>query len=321
MFFSIIVPVYNMEKYMRECIDSIIGQDCEDYELILVDDGSKDGSGKICDEYAKSADRIRVIHKENGGLASARNVGLDEAKGEWILFIDSDDFIEKGTLSFLKRTVKKNPADLYTFNLYKVNENGEVIGRDIHHIENYVEVIKEADKAKFLYERLLLYKVGWEACVQLFNREKITRNNLRFTDNSKVFAEDLLFSLEYYTCIHKVYYICNFLYFYRQIGSSIMHKLKEDTILPRLMVLLDEFYTFCKKQKKKMVIKDFYKICFSLFDFHIQYKLDSLKDSEIAEVFKQNSDKLNRKMLKKIKDHKAEFKYCMKKRNWLEYDI
>ena len=321
MFFSIIVPVYNMEKYMHECIDSIIGQDCEDYELILVDDGSKDESGKICDEYAKVFDRIRVIHKENGGLASARNAGLDEAKGEWILFIDSDDYIEKGTLSFLKKTVQKNPAELYTFNLNKVNENGEVIGRDIHHIENYIEMIKEADKAEFIYEKLLLYKVGWEACVQLFNRELINRNNLRFADNSRVFAEDLLFSLEYYTCIHKVYYICNFLYCYRQIGSSIMHKLKEETIIPRLMVLIEEFCKFCKKQRKKVLIKEFYRVYFSLFDFHIQYKLDSLKDSEIKEVFKQNSDKLNRKMLKKIKEHKAELKYCIDKRKWLEYDI
>ena len=321
MFFSIIVPVYNMEKYMRECIDSIIGQDCEDYELILVDDGSKDESGKICDEYAKVFDRIRVIHKENGGLASARNAGLEVAKGKWIFFIDSDDFIEKETLAFLKNTVQKNKADLYTFNLCKVNENGEEIDKEIHNIENYTEQIKKTENAKFIYDRMLMYKVGWEAWVQLFNRELINRYNLRFEDTSKVFAEDLLFSLEYCTCIKKVYYICNFIYCYRQIESSIMHKLKEETILQRLIYLGEQFYEFCKKQKKKDIIKEFYKVYFSLFDFHIQYKLDSLKDSEITEVFKQNSDKLNRKMLKKIKEHKAELKYCIDKRKWLEYDI
>jgi len=321
MFFSIIVPVYNMEKYIRKCIDSIIDQDCDDYELILVDDGSKDESGKICDEYAKALDCIRVIHKHNGGLASARNAGLDEAKGEWILFIDSDDYIEKGSLFFLKKTVQNNRADLYTYNLYKVNENGQVTGKDIHHIENYTEQIKEVEKAKFLYNRLLLYKVGWEACVQLFNRELINKNKLRFEDNKIVFAEDLLFSLEYYICVSKVYYICNFLYCYRQIDSSIMHRLKEETVLPRLMVLIERFYKFCKKKKKKTVLKEFYKIYFSLFDFHVQYKLDSLKDSEIAEAFKSAPGKLNKKMIKRIKDRKNELEYCIDRRNWLEYDI
>ena len=321
MFFSIIVPVYNMEKYMRECIDSIIEQDCNDYELILVDDGSTDKSGKICDEYAKTSDWIRVIHKENGGLASARNAGLDEAKGEWILFIDSDDYIERGTLSLLKNTAQKNRADLYSFNVCKVDENGVVADKVIHHVENYVEQINESEKAKHLYNRLLLYKMGWEAWVQMFNRELINRYNIRFEDTSKVFAEDLLFSLEYYTCIKKVYYICSFLYYYRQTGSSIMHKLKEETILPRLMFLGECFFEFCKKQKKKEVLKEFYKVYFSIFDFHIQYKLDNMKDSEITVVLKQNSGKLSKKMLKKIKKKKAEFEYCINKRNWLEYDI
>ena len=91
MFFSIIVPVYNTEKYLRDCIDSIINQDCDDYELIIVDDGSVDGSSDICDLYAKENAKVHVIHKENGGLASARNAGLDVANGEWVLFVDNNN--------------------------------------------------------------------------------------------------------------------------------------------------------------------------------------------------------------------------------------
>ena len=93
---TVIVPVYNAEKTLRQCVDSILVQDFKDFELLLVDDGSKDGSPAICDEYAEKDARVRVFHKENGGVSSARNVGLDNAKGEWITFIDSDDFITEG---------------------------------------------------------------------------------------------------------------------------------------------------------------------------------------------------------------------------------
>ena len=98
MYFSIIVPVYNVEKYLRECIDSILCQTFTDFELILVDDGSKDESGKICDEYAEKDNRIKVIHKENGGQSTARNCGVKESSGKYIVFLDSDDFISEDTI-------------------------------------------------------------------------------------------------------------------------------------------------------------------------------------------------------------------------------
>ena len=91
---SIIVPVYNVEEYLPKCLDTILNQSFRDFEVILVNDGSKDNSGFICEKYAKKDSRIRIIHKENGGLSSARNAGLDIAKGRYIGFIDSDDFIE-----------------------------------------------------------------------------------------------------------------------------------------------------------------------------------------------------------------------------------
>lgn len=93
MFFSVIVPVYNVEKYLAECLDSILAQTFSDYELIVVDDGAKDKSGKICDEYAEKDSRIKVIHKENGGLSDARNVGTKDARGDYMVYIDSDDYI------------------------------------------------------------------------------------------------------------------------------------------------------------------------------------------------------------------------------------
>ena len=93
MYFSVIVPVYNVEKYLSECIDSILCQTFTDFELILVDDGSKDKSGEICDQYAQKDSRIKVIHKENGGLSDARNFGTAASNGKYIVYLDSDDYI------------------------------------------------------------------------------------------------------------------------------------------------------------------------------------------------------------------------------------
>lgn len=94
---SVIVPVYNAEEYLRKCIDSILYQTYSDLELLLINDGSTDSSGAVCDEYARRDERVRVIHKENGGVSSTRNLGLDLAQGEWITFVDADDWIEHET--------------------------------------------------------------------------------------------------------------------------------------------------------------------------------------------------------------------------------
>ena len=98
---SIIVPVYNVEQFLRHCIDSILNQSFADFELLLIDDGSKDASGEICDKYAVKDSRIRVFHKENGGVSSARNLGLENAKGEWVTFVDADDSLKERFLNDL----------------------------------------------------------------------------------------------------------------------------------------------------------------------------------------------------------------------------
>lgn len=108
---SIIVPVYKVEPYLRKCVDSILAQTFTDFEVILVDDGSPDNSGKICDEYASKDSRVRVIHKKNGGLSSARNAGIDVARGKYLGFVDSDDYIEKDMYELLYDNIVKEQAD------------------------------------------------------------------------------------------------------------------------------------------------------------------------------------------------------------------
>ena len=120
---SIIVPIYNIEGYIRECIDSILAQTYSDFELILVDDGSPDNCGRICDEYAEKDVRIKVIHKENGGLTSARNAGLSVAKGDWIMHVDGDDWIEPDMIESLIEAAKATEADLVFSDFIKYGPN------------------------------------------------------------------------------------------------------------------------------------------------------------------------------------------------------
>ncbi len=115
--FSVIVPVYNVEDYLEACIASVIAQNCQDYELILVDDGSTDSSGTMCDRFAEQY-HCRVIHQKNGGLGAARNTGIEAAQGDYLFFLDSDDFISPDTLQGLSEEMDRVPADLYTFGFF-----------------------------------------------------------------------------------------------------------------------------------------------------------------------------------------------------------
>lgn len=115
---SVIIPVYNVEKYLAECMDSVLGQSYEDYEIILVDDGSTDSGGWMCDAYARKDTRIRVIHQDNGGLSAARNTGMRAARGEYIYFLDSDDYIEPRTLEQLTALAEAERADVVFFDGY-----------------------------------------------------------------------------------------------------------------------------------------------------------------------------------------------------------
>ena len=120
---SVIIPIYNVEKFLSFCIDSIVNQTYKNLEIILVDDGSTDNSGKICDEYALKDNRIKVMHKQNGGVSSARNVGLNIAKGKYIGFVDSDDYVENDMFEILHNLIIKNNVDISCCNKFVFKKN------------------------------------------------------------------------------------------------------------------------------------------------------------------------------------------------------
>ena len=165
MFFSVIVPVYNVEKYLHECVDSILRQTFSDFELILVDDGSKDTSGNICDEYAAKDQRVKVIHKENGGQSTARNLGVKLAKGEYAVFLDSDDmFADNHFLEDLKNKSEKNP-DIIVFRYCKYYEDGRTneCGISLSDIDNSCK----ADLLRELVRRDAFFCSCWSKCTKM----------------------------------------------------------------------------------------------------------------------------------------------------------
>lgn len=165
---SVIVPVYNVEKYVGECVESLMSQSYKNLELILVDDGSTDSSGQLCDIYAMKDKRIKVIHKENGGLSDARNVGIDSATGVYYSFVDGDDFLAEDTISQMIFGMKEKNSDIAVCNMMRYYENGEI--EPFYIPSNILKVLNDVDR----FETLLQPSV----CNKVFKKDLF--NSVRF---------------------------------------------------------------------------------------------------------------------------------------------
>lgn len=232
---SVIVPVYNVEKYIRQCIDSILTHSFTDFELLLIDDGSKDKSGEICDEYARKDSRVKAFHKENGGVSSARNMGLDNARGEWIWFVDSDDVINPNIdLSSVLTNI--SDEDYVLFNGEEFSD-GEDINQTLFCKDFKVD--KSYDKNEFL-----LKYVCHNHFLLWYKRSLIEKYGIRFTEGMKV-AEDEEFQLKYLIiCSHPIK-VDNTLYFYRiRRGSAMNNSQTYSDILLCSEVLLNNISGF-----------------------------------------------------------------------------
>lgn len=207
---SIIVPVYNIEKYLDKCIDSIVNQTYQNLEIILIDDGSTDNSWKKCDEWAEKDKRIKVIHKENGGVSSARNVGLEIAKGKYIGFVDSDDYIEKSMYEIMYKEIKKSNIDLVICDYQRVSFENKAENDLVS--EYSVEVF---DKLRMLQNFYPYFGVVWSC---LFVKEKL--ENIKFDEDMYV-GEDLKFDCSYILRCQKGIFVKGKLYDYRLRNDSV----------------------------------------------------------------------------------------------------
>lgn len=212
---SIIVPVYNAEQYLNKCVDSIVNQTYTNLEIILIDDGSPDNCGAICDEWAKKDSRIKVIHKPNGGLSSARNAGLDLAKGDYLTFIDSDDYVEADMVFSVVNAIKNSEVEIVLIREKQVNLKGETT-KIVGDTPTNTTFYKEKD---FLVELILGKQING-ACDKFYKRELV--NDLRF-EEGKHHGEDMLFNVRYLDCVNRVGYVDYIKYSYVANEDSVTH--------------------------------------------------------------------------------------------------
>ena len=236
---SIIVPVYNVEKYLEKCVKSIIDQTYKNLEIILIDDGSTDNSGNLCDNLKLQDDRIQVIHKQNGGLSDARNAGLKIAKGEYIGFVDSDDYIEKDMFETLYKLNKKYNSEISIVSFYEIYNNKVIGVRDSKNLE-------ELNKIEAIKELLIDTKIQSYAWNKLFKKELF--EGLEFPTNKNF--EDIATTLLLFEKANKIVLLEDPKYYYVRRDDSIIGVRNYKTYKDYLDVIYDKYLYLDGKYKE-----------------------------------------------------------------------
>lgn len=244
---SVIVPIYNVEDYLQRCIDSVLSQTLSDFELILVDDGSLDNCGIICDEYGAKDERIRVIHQKNGGVSNARNSALKMASGEYICFCDSDDFIKNDYLEKLCNSLEATKSDCVSCNFTLVDDNGE---KEVYKWKSQEYCLGSSRiKEDFIKGIVSQDTIPWEIWGSLFRKSIIYDNDIRVCETCENFAEDLCFFLMYLAHCKKVVHIDYSGYYYYQRNNSMMANTEYDIKLNALNEVSFAFYNYLIKKR------------------------------------------------------------------------
>ena len=233
---TVILPIYNVDAYLDRCIQSVVYQTYTNLEIILVDDGSTDRCAAICDAWCEKDARIRVIHKKNAGLGMARNTGIDNASGKYILFVDSDDYIELNTVEMCVCAAEKESADLVSFGLKQIGENGTILN-DVVPCP-----VKSSYEGEDVQEKLLPDVIGTDpetgktinvwlsACVHLFRTSVITDNHWYFVSEREIISEDTYSLLRLFKILNKVVILGKSFYCYCQNNTSLTHTFRPDRI-------------------------------------------------------------------------------------------
>ena len=255
---SIIIPVYNSEKYLKKCLDSIILQTYKNFEIICVDDGSIDSSYQILKEYQNKDSRIRLLKQEHKGVSSARKLGLTNACGKYITFVDSDDYLDKET--YLNALKYLNIADLVCFG---IRVFGEFQKSQINDDNKYYKIKNKGLTNIF---PKLPFRIDVSLCNKIFKRELIDKFNIDFTDNC--LYEDAEFCFKYLLCSKKIYFLNKYFYNYRRRRCSIMTSVFDngDSSVSHLYIL-DNIFKFMVENSLLHKNELFENIIFYCFDF------------------------------------------------------
>ena len=317
---SIIVPIYNVEKYLSQCLDSIIGQTYSNIEIILIDDGSTDNSPQICDEYAKQDGRIRVIHKENSGASSARNLGLKTAKGEYLAFMDPDDWLDLNTIEFCIKRIQENDLDIIRFNYVR-----EYADKSLPKANTFLQekVYNMADCKTILRQTVGLVEKELQnpenlnflssVCFGIYRKEIIDVNGLEFYDIRKIGAfSDGLFNINYLLHVKKFQFINEYFYHYRKTNSASATANYRKDFLAKQLLLFSEIKNILERNNLE---KEFYDAYYNRIAVGVMEQCRNVykkqgkfteKKKEVAQVFKQD---LYREAIKRLKLRWFPFKW------------
>ena len=273
---TIIVPVYNVEKYLKEAIDSAIMQTYTNLEIILIDDGSKDNSGIICDEYAKKDNRIKVVHQENKGLSGARNTGLEEATGEYIMFLDSDDIFPKDACEKMLYSIEQTNADYVVGNYTNMDEDGTIWNNPVFDTTKYVAYKMSIEDYKNSF-----YTMNSGVWNKIFRKKFLDDLGVRFVE--RLPAEDAIFTTYCFINSKNVYYVPETVYHYRlRYSDSISSNCSKKYFLG-----INKAYRIIYNQFKESNNLGFYRFFYAKSMNYILYKFidsDQLTQEERVDI-------------------------------------
>ena len=284
---SIIIPVYNVEEYLCECVDSVLGQTYHNFEIILVDDGSTDSSGRICDEYAEKDSRISVIHQENGGLSVARNAGFDSSNSKYVYFLDSDDYIAKNTLSTLLKIAEKDKSDIVFFDAISFADTDDFTVN-----QNYIRKIKyKTDTGYNIFVSMTKNNEYHSAVPLLFiSRHFLLESGVKFIPD--ILYEDMVFTYIIFCKASVVSQCTEALYHRRYRKNSIMTSSKSKKHFTSCTAVYNNNAEFTKNitcSDKNILNKYVCRCAFNVFNVYEKLSKSDKSDckKELAE-FKKN---------------------------------
>lgn len=225
---SVIVPIYNAQEYLDECIQSIINQSCHELEIILIDDGSTDKSQQICEKYYAEDSRVIYVRKQNGGVSSSRNIGLDLARGEYVVFVDADDYLEKEVIQHVENIMKKEASELVIWNATEVYKQKLKQCRPISTWPGNREEIYASLISNY-YDKFYMGDYIRAVWGKMFCLDVIKNNNIKF-DEQLYIGEDALFLIQYISHISKINNFNYYGYYYRILSSSAVRRYKQDLL-------------------------------------------------------------------------------------------
>lgn len=256
---TVVIPVYNTKKYLEECVRSVVNQTHDEIEILLVDDGSTDGSAEMCDTLAEADERIRVIHKENGGAATARNLGIDEAEGEYIMFLDSDDWLDLDAIEILTQYADENQTDVLRFNYVREFEGKQLVKpntflKEKLYVDEECKVV--CRQLLGLVEKELAHPESMNflaSCgFNLYRTETLRKTDVRFVPIKEIGSfVDGLFNFSVFLNIKRFAFINRPFYHYRKTNESAATATYRKNYVERQLVLFEKLRAAIEKENER----------------------------------------------------------------------